>query len=263
MKKKRKKKRLRKWSSETLTKLNDRDFIEVFVTAITDRTILKTSSLEFENKIKHGAPKHSIKLLLKEAKRRNIPLSKIAERFTNDAFSGNSFIRDLCAPASWKRYEIHAAGALLTLLESENVDFGSYEFDARIIGKITKRERQVDLLLVSEEPRHVVACEFRHYKEYPISIDAVEAFKTKLNDINANKGVMLTPHGYQSGAKATADHYKIVLFTFKEIKGDELLRLQPEKSSMISVGHNYWILEKDNKISWVFGGTLTEKAREK
>jgi len=252
-----KKKRLKNWSSGSLKKLNERDFIEVFATAIADRTILNTGTFEFENKIKHGAPKNSIDLLLKEAERRKIPLSSIAKKFAGNTFSGKSFISDICAPSSWKRYEIHSAGALLTILRGENVDFSNYEFDARINGIISKRERQVDLLLTRESPKHIVACEFRNFQKTKISIDAVEAFNTKLHDIDANKGVMLTPIGYQAGAITTSNHYGIVLFTFREIDGSKLLGIHPEKSSQISLDKKYWLLEKDSNQRWVFNGTLT------
>ena len=258
MKSKKRKKRVTKWSSSTLARLNDIDFINVFATAISDRSILKTGPLKFENKIKKGAPGHSIKLLLKEAERRKIPLSTIAEKFVEDAFTGKSFVSDLCAPSSWKRYEIHSAGALLTLMKEENVIIDSYEFDARIIGKITKRERQIDLLLKRYKPEHIVACEFRNYQESTITIEAVEAFSTKLKDIDVNKGVMFTPLGYQSGAIVTAKHYGISLFKFREVGSEELKDLYPEKAPLISAENKYWILERDDNTSWIFSGNLTK-----
>jgi hypothetical protein len=259
----RKKKWLKSWSINSLSKLSDQAFIEVFINAISDRSIIKTGPLEFENKIKHGAPKGSIECLLKEAERRRIPLSTIAERFAKNAFSGNSFVSDLCAPSTWKRYEIHAAGSLLKILAHENVKFDTYVFDARVAGKITKTDRQVDLLIVRENPRHVVACEFRNYQKAPISIKDVEAFISKLEDIDANKGVMFTPLGYQSGAIASAQHYGIVLFKFWEVDANELKNLYPKEATVVNLDDKYWILERDDKTSWVFSGALTENARLK
>lgn len=259
--KKSKKKRLKKWTLDVLEKLSEKDFIEVFETAISDRTILSVGPLEFENKIKHGAPGSSVELLLREAERRQIPLSTIAKHFAKKAVTGQSFISDICAPSSWKRYEIHAAAALLTVLRSEKANVDAYEFDARIIGKITKRERQVDLLLIRWRPRHIVVCEFRRYQTSPIAIKDVEAYVTFLNDINVNKGVMFTPCGYQEGATATAKHYGIVLFKFREVGPNELKSLYPEKASLISDDQLYWELVRDDDSSWIFGGTLTQKAR--
>ena len=252
------KKRFKEWSPECLTKLNDEDFISVFATAVEDRTILKTGYLEFENKLKQGAPLNSIELLSKEAERRNIPLSLIAKKFKDNAFAGKSFISNLCAPKSWKRYEIHAAGALLTILKGEKVDFGSYEFDAKIIGKTTKSERQIDLLLKRLNPIHIVACEFKNYQTRTISIDRVEALATKLKDINANKGVMITGKGYQKGAIQVANKYGIVLFIFKEIEPNNLKLKYPDKLDKINDYKTYWLFETIEGMSWVFSGKLTE-----
>ncbi|MBC8236266.1 restriction endonuclease [bacterium] len=261
--KRKKKKRLRRWSSESLAKLNDEELIEVFITAVSDRSDLETRVLEIKNRIKDGAPPHAIELLLREAERRKIPLSTIAKQFADEAFSGNSFVSDICAPTSWKRYEIHAAGAILTMLRGEKIQLDTCEFDARVTGKITGEERQVDLLIGSNKPRNVVACEFKDYQNHSITVGTVEAFATKLKDIGANKGMMITPKGYQSGAVATAKHYGIVLFRLREVGTEELRKSHPEKASLVNDNNTYWIFEtEDGTSSWTLSGRLTENAHD-
>ena len=54
----------------------------------------------------------------------------------------------------------------------------------------------------------IVECKCYTHK---VSVDEVEEFRTKLDDLNAHKGIMVTTVGYQSGALKTAEAYGIAL----------------------------------------------------
>jgi hypothetical protein len=175
------------------------------------------------------------------------------------AKSGDLFISDFIAPRSWKRYEIYSAYFILQLLIEENARFDSYRFDARVKGTITGEERQVDLLILSHDPFHMVACEFRHYSKRKIPIKDVEAFASKLADISANKGVIVTTKGYQRGAIATATHHGIALFKLRELPGGEVLKEYPNTGVPVKRREKYWVFEGDDGLLCIGSGNLTEK----
>ena len=130
-----KKKRIKKWNKDNICKLDNETFIEIATQATMDRSIIKTSNISIENKNKSGAPPESIDLILKETERRHIPLSVIAEKFVDLAKNKKSFFgMNFVYPKKWKRYEIHVADVLIKLLNEKNVDYDSYDFDAKSCG---------------------------------------------------------------------------------------------------------------------------------
>lgn len=261
--KKRKIARPREWTVEYLGKLSDEDFIEVFATAVADRTDLVVDKLKIINHIKQGAPPESIGILLQEAQRRKIPLKTIAEKVVSKAKSGKSFISNFLAPPSWRRYEIYTAYIILEMLSNKGVRIDSYEFDARIKGKISGAERQVDLLIKRKFPLRIVAYEFRKLSKRAIRINEIEAFAIKLRDISATKGVMITTKGFQRGAISTAKNYCIDLFKLKEFSGDKTDKYSPNIESSKKLNKTYWILEDINgHITKIIVSNLTEKSRK-
>ena len=252
MARKKKQKRLTRWNESNLRKLNDEDFIEVSAVAIADRTNLRVDMLDIKNRINQGAPPESIDMLLKEARRRKIPLATIATRFVEKAKSGDSFISTIVTPPAWKRYEMYAALVIIKGLTSRKVKFDSYEFDARIKGKISGSTRQVDLLIRCQQPLHVVACEFKEFLKDRVSIGYVESLVTKLKDVSANKGVIATSIGYQEGAIPTAKHYGIDLLTLKERYGKSILEKYPQAKLPNTINEKYWMLEDENGLMSIF-----------
>lgn len=246
----------KQWNPNNLQKLNEEEFIAAFCLATEDRTNLDFKAFTYENQKKNGAPPEAIDYLLAEAERRKIPLQKIAERFAQRAFSGKSFVSNLCSPKSWRKYEIHAAGAIIRLLESDGLTLDKIEYDAKIIGQVTKSERQVDLLLKKESPkRHYVGCEVKNYETGRVSVEKVEAFASKMKDISVDHGVMISPNGFQQSAITTAAHYQITLFSFRELLGKDV---PGDLKAQGSLNENelYWVLEHDQQ-KWIFGGKMT------
>jgi len=75
-------------------------------------------------------------------------------------------------------------------------------------------ERQVDVWLSAEiGDNHVVtvAVECRRYSDRPVSIKDIDAFSGFLDDVRANKGVMISNTGFTEGAKKRAENADIEL----------------------------------------------------
>lgn len=116
----------------------------------------------------------------------------------------------------WKKFEKLVAG-----IHKMKERGAEVTFDDKIVGKRTGEERQID---VSVRFRHgyygyLIAIECKDYKNR-VSVDKVEAFRTKLEDIGADKGIMVSPCGFQKGAVKTAKAYDIELFTLTQEVSD-------------------------------------------
>lgn len=74
------------------------------------------------------------------------------------------------------------------------------------LGRITQRNIKVDVsfeLCIAGGARVLVVIECKHYKS-KVSVDDVEEFHSKIDDIGAHKGIMITTLGYQAGSKKAA-----------------------------------------------------------
>lgn len=96
----------------------------------------------------------------------------------------------------WKQYE------------KEIADYFRLEYpdatltpDAKIRGKFSKIERQIDLLVEGEmaDFRFRVVVDGK-YRDKKIDVNDVEAFMGLARDVEANKGLMITTEGYSSAA---------------------------------------------------------------
>jgi hypothetical protein len=77
----------------------------------------------------------------------------------------------------------------------------------KVAGRRSGTERQVDVWLEAKVgDNHVVtvAIECRRYSERPVSIKDIDAFVGFLEDVGANKGVMISHSGYTEGARKRA-----------------------------------------------------------
>jgi len=255
LKKKKTKTRIRRisvWDNERLEKLSDEEFIDAFVLATEERADLKDGNLIIERKLKNGAPENSIELCLNEARRRQIPIDAVAKKIADRAVAGESFIGTLIKTKKWKRFEIMAAKAVGIWLESGGIKVDKVDFDARIQGGISRSPRQIDVWLEKSSPRHVVAVECKDYST-SISIEKIEAFHSKLEDVGADKGVFITKSGFQQGAKAAADRYGIILMTFKLVdkKNPPAELNAKQRSDLRSMKGDMWCL-RHNDSSWYF-----------
>jgi hypothetical protein len=99
------------------------------------------------------------------------------------------------------------------------------------VGKLSGVQRQVDVWLstkVGDDHEVTVAIECRRYNK-PIAIKDVEAFVGFLEDVGANKGVMISHSGYTDGAqkRAKAAGIELKILTLEEAEDfdwDEFVR---------------------------------------
>lgn len=93
--------------------------------------------------------------------------------------------------------------------------------DDHVIGKITKRRRQIDVSVRFTHgfSEYLLIVECKNYK-HKVPVRDVEALRTKMQDVGADRAVMVTTVGYQAGAIETARAYNIELRTLSEEIGD-------------------------------------------
>ncbi|MGE8449975.1 MAG: restriction endonuclease [Pseudomonadales bacterium] len=93
--------------------------------------------------------------------------------------------------------------------------------------------------------RHRVAIECKDWKS-AVSKGQVQEFESKLRDIGSITGVMVSRHGYQSGADAFARHHDILTLRFDELPSFGTILAQrltavalPDESYL---GEPFWVL---------------------
>lgn len=122
----------------------------------------------------------------------------------------DEFEKKIGTEPKWKKFEKLILG--IHLLKQEGAEI---KFDDHITGKRSNRQRQIDISLRFNQGYYdylaVVEC-----KDTLVTIDMVESFKTKLEDVGAHRGIIATSKGYQSGAVEAAKAYDIELFKLSE-----------------------------------------------
>jgi hypothetical protein len=116
----------------------------------------------------------------------------------------------------WKRFE-----KIVNAIHELKSEGAEVKLDDEIIGQRTGRPRQID---ISARFKHgyysyLIVVECKDYNGR-IPIEKVEAFRAKIEDVGAQKGIMVSSGGFQAGAEATAKAYNIELFTLEEVKTD-------------------------------------------
>lgn len=93
--------------------------------------------------------------------------------------------------------------------------------DDHVTGRITKRRRQIDVSVRFTHgfSEYLLIVECKDYK-HKVPVRDVEALRTKMQDVGADRAVMVTTVGYQAGAVETARAYNIELRTLAEEIGD-------------------------------------------
>src|SRR5665647_2858867 len=97
---------------------------------------------------------------------------------------------------NWKDYEEEIFQAFKNIYPEATITF-----DARIIGRFSKEERQIDILvegsIAGRKIRIVVDGKFYNKK---IDVKHVESFISMVEDIGAAQGILVTPRGYSKAA---------------------------------------------------------------
>lgn len=92
----------------------------------------------------------------------------------------------------------------------------------RVSGKLSKVSREVDVQLIDPAKYDQIIFECKDHKA-KVDIELVEALVTKLNDLGAKKGAIVSNSGFTKGAYNTAAAYDIDLLSVVD-SGDEKIR---------------------------------------
>lgn len=122
---------------------------------------------------------------------------------------------------NWKDYEVEIFQAFTNIYPEATITF-----DAKIIGRFSKEERQIDVLvdacIAGRKNQIVVDGKFYNKK---IDVKHVESFISMVHDIGADQGIIVTPKGYSKAAINRA-YYGSSEIELDILNFDELLRFQ-------------------------------------
>lgn len=124
------------------------------------------------------------------------------------------------APNPSREYELLVTGIARQLANLAGVDTESVRHDQVVPGKATANQLDVvwDFRDAAGNPRRVVF-EAKHYKR-PVEQWRLHALSNVVRDIQSEQrpvtGVMVTTTGYQRGAKAVAETYKLLVLELRE-----------------------------------------------
>lgn len=111
----------------------------------------------------------------------------------------------------WQEFEL-----LITKIQEDAAPDALVRHNHRIVGD-SGRRRQLDITISRNIGLFpvLIVLECKHYKR-PVGIDKVEAFVTKLSDVRASEGVMVSKSGFDAGAIAVAQRHGVTLLTYRE-----------------------------------------------
>ncbi len=108
----------------------------------------------------------------------------------------------------WKRFE-KKAFEIQKSLSAANADV---KYNDSIYGSDSKTSRQIDISIRSKVGSYsvLIVVECKDYKT-PVDVTEVEGFISKLRDVRANKGVMISAKGFTEAAQNTAEQHDVDL----------------------------------------------------
>lgn len=127
----------------------------------------------------------------------------------------------------WKKFESKTHQLLQEL--NPKADIVSNVF---LKGKLSKGRRQVDVRLIESGQYDFFAFECKDYKK-PLDIPIIESFNTKLQDLGAKKGAIVSNSPFTKGAENMARELKIDLLGLVDT-GDSDIRTKLYASMLIS-----------------------------
>jgi len=148
---------------------------------------------------------------------------------------------------SWQKYESEVYNLLQMYVPS-----GSIRKNVKLIGKLSKSSRQIDVLmedsLYTEKIQIVVECK-RYSRK--VHVKDVESFIGLVKDVGADKGLMLTNKGYTEGAINRAVNEEMEL-ELDVINFDELKEIQTNIAA-VAFMYGYKIFMRP-PIGWIVDG---------
>lgn len=131
-------------------------------------------------------------------------------------------------PQNWKKLEQSVAH----VLEYCNYDT---EIDKKVF--IARGKSEIDVYAISRDKyKSLCICECKYW-DYFVKQDVVDAFRSRVSDIGANIGIIISKKGFQSGCYEKIKYTNIKLFSFEEFiefyKIDYLLSRAKEMSKLV------------------------------
>lgn len=114
---------------------------------------------------------------------------------------------------AWENYE--EVGTFLTNKMAEEFNLKMVESKQKLIGKISGTKWEIDAKGIKNKDTFIVI-EFRRYTTKRISQEDVAGLAYRIKDLGAKGGILVSPLGFQEGAKKIAKSSDII-----EVKMDE------------------------------------------
>lgn len=114
----------------------------------------------------------------------------------------------------WKKFEKLAYSIQKELAKDADIKLDDY-----IIGKNSQKSRQIDISIRQTISPHniLIVIDCKDYKT-PIDVNIIEEFATKLRDVMANKGAIISASGFTEAAINIASAYGIDTFRLIDTK---------------------------------------------
>lgn len=154
---------------------------------------------------------------------------------------------------NWKKYEKE----IFKIFSNEYPD-AEITFDSKIVGRYSKKSRQVDILIeqyiAGNRIRIAIDAKFFNKK---IDVKTVENYISMLNDIDAHKGLLITNVGYSKAAINRA-YYDPTDIELDILNFDQLKEFQSEYALPFAGNHAVmlfapfgWIIDARTSPSWL------------
>lgn len=117
----------------------------------------------------------------------------------------------------WKKFE-----QLTYDLQKQLADDSEVLLDQKIKGFESETDRQIDILVKKKIGQYdiLVVIECKDYKR-PVDVSTVEAFVTKLRDVRANKGAIISGKGFSKAATSLAAKHGIETFRYVDTQSKD------------------------------------------
>ena len=160
---------------------------------------------------------------------------------------------------NWKDYEKEVHAYFSQMYPNSKITY-----DAKIVGRYSKRERQIDVLIeddIAGFPLKIVV-DAKYFSEN-IDVKCVESFISMIEDVNANQGLLVTQKGYSDAAINRAyygpQEIELDVLNFKELLEHQSLKAIPYtgKNSLLLSAPFGWVI--DNRKQDAFLACLYQR----
>lgn len=192
--------------------VSNQDLLERHATTTADSIVIKNKVIHMRDINMDDGSWDDVYNLWHELTNRGYSDTDILECDGNILEQCNFFaglMKQLRGEKKWRKFEKLVAGIHLPGEAGTKV-----KFDDTIADKRTGRPRQIDVSVSSNQSfySHLVIIECKD-KTRKVTVEWIEGFRSKIEDVGAQKGVMVSPTGFTEGAVQKAKSYGIDLFT--------------------------------------------------